>query len=133
MGRPFDGGDTLPYNVSSAAILAAIVTTQVDGEPAPDLVLLDGDRLSTLDYRQLVGGLGVRRRCALLEGHTVAAERRAARALEVGKAQNASWVKGRATKARRFWEMFSEEERLTVLVGRRTPDLVATSIRAWLT
>lgn len=100
---PFDGADTVPYN----GVVPWIDWWMREYVAPPDLTILDGDRFSHLSAMQEIRALRptVRFACCMLElPAAVAAERRAARS---SKVQNASWVKGRATKARRFFSDFN--------------------------
>jgi energy-coupling factor transporter ATP-binding protein EcfA2 len=91
----FSGTDALPMNVQPKVVawLAA---------SAPGLVLGEGDRLGNRKFFDAAVALGWRVNVAYLSlGSNVAEERRLARASALGVApQDASWVKGRVTKAR---------------------------------
>lgn len=64
--------------------------------------VLDGDKLANAGAVALAREAGARVFCVHLVAPALAAERRKAR----GTKQNETWVKGRATKARRFFEAF---------------------------
>lgn len=99
-GQTFDGGDTVPYSGArecleywSANLLPALRATP------SSLTILDGDRFSTgpsLEYLRATGEpiVGVH----LTADEATLESRRAAR----GSNQNATWLKGRVTKAGNF-------------------------------
>ena len=117
-GGTFDGADTISYSGGAAAI-----DWWAENVSAP-LTILDGDRLSNRNTIARLMREPVILACAYLELRSeIAAERRAAR----GSDQNASWVKGRSTKARRFFESFPGAIRIT-LDGELPPDVLAREI-----
>lgn len=104
-GKPFDGGDTVPYTGASEALGYWVKHLMV---PC-GLTILDGDRFSTspsLAFLQTHRPL-LTRQVQVLGVHLVAspetlAARRAQRRDVTGAIQNETWVKGRVTKARNF-------------------------------
>lgn len=125
-GKPFDGADTISYSGGRAAMYGYLEMFYAN--PQVKLVLLDGDRLSN---RSAVDVVGIYRspplRCVLVTC-AEAAERRASR----GTTQSPAWVKGRATKARRFWETFPSEHRLELYSANNSPAGLAQHIREWV-
>ncbi len=93
-GDKFDGADTLPIS---------------DIKPAMEywkehlssylLTLLDGDKLSNAGAVAFVRPIAKRTLCVLLYDEETATKRR----IQRGTTQNATWVKGRRTKAERFF------------------------------
>lgn len=116
-GAAFDGGDTVPYTGAIPALEYWREALLAKAE----VTLFDGDRFSYAGAVDFVRRLPVPVELVCLyvaAPDGVAAERRAAR----GTAQNPTWVRGRATKARRFWESFPETQRL---LGDSTQPLAA--------
>lgn len=104
-GATFDGADTVPYN--GAAQVLDLWTERFFNLP----LLLDGDRFSNAACVGRVRRAGARTVCLLLDAtDEVLAHRRALR----GSHQDPIWLAGRATKARRFFQLFEEGERLSV-------------------
>jgi hypothetical protein len=94
-GATFDGADTVGYS----GVSAALDFWEGYLRPRVDLTVFDGDRFSYPGALERVRAAGAECLCFLLYAPPeVGAERRAAR----GSAQNASWVRGRATKSERF-------------------------------
>jgi ABC-type dipeptide/oligopeptide/nickel transport system ATPase component len=96
-GDKFDGADTLPISQIKPAI--AYIGTNLRH---CEVILLDGDKLASANAVAAVKEMDASRLCYLLEDPEVAARRRCIR----GTNQNETWVRGRATKARRFFESF---------------------------
>lgn len=96
-GKTFDGADTLPYcgGIEALAWWASA--------PPRRLTILDGDRLSTHSAVNFVSELPVQRLCVYLGAPDETIEHRRA---ERGSDQNATWLKGRATKATNFARRF---------------------------
>lgn len=107
-GDAFDGADTIPYNGAMDAL-----EFWLDNFSGRDLTILDGDRFSYgaavvffqthAPDHQLV--------CVKFSApdeHLAA--RRAERNVAVGKAQNPTWLKGRATKTKNFFDSFPGEK-----------------------
>lgn len=95
----FSGTDALPMNIQPK-----IVAWLQKG--TPPFVLAEGDRLANGKFFQAVVDAGWNLRLAYLSlPATVASERRRAREVKLGSTpQDAKWVKGRQTKARRLAE-----------------------------
>lgn len=117
-GAAFDGADTVPYTGAIAAL--EYWREALSGKA--DLTFFDGDRFSyagAVEFLKAVP-LPLRLLCVhVVAPEGVAAARRTAR----GTTQNPAWVRGRATKARRFWESFPEADRLTLDSTRPTDAL----------
>ncbi len=98
-GIDFDGADTVPYN----GVWPALEYWKENLLPRAQLTILDGDRFSHYKVREWLTPL-VKRVCAvyLHASNEVLTARRQKR----GSNQNPSWMKGRETKARRFFETF---------------------------
>lgn len=93
-GGTFDGADTVPYN----GVEAALADWDQNIREKVALTLFDGDRFSHAKAFEFV-----RARVPVLVMHLAGdAELLAARRAARGSNQNASWLKGRETKARRF-------------------------------
>lgn len=106
-GDAFDGADTVPYNGAMDAL-----EFWLDNFSGRDLTILDGDRFSYgaavvffqthAPEHQLV--------CVKFSAPKHLAVRRAERDILVGKAQNPTWLKGRATKTKNFFDSFPGEK-----------------------
>jgi hypothetical protein len=102
-GGTFDGADTVPYSGARAALEfwrdARLYTRR--------LTVFDGDRFSNAPvvdwFRSLPDAANRRLVCVLLEAPDGLA---AARRAERGSNQNEAWLRGRKTKARRFFDSF---------------------------
>jgi hypothetical protein len=112
-GAAFDGADTVPYNGVDVALG---FWREVLYQKAL-LTVLDGDRFSNSTARTFFGNTGVRQVCALVSlPPGLGEKRRAERAAVAGtELQNPTWVKGRVTKARNFFDGFPEEDRLELV------------------
>jgi len=101
-GATFDGADTISYS-GGAALLESWAST-------PGwLTILDGDRLSHAGAVEFFKTKSARRVCVYVHASAaVVGQRRAER----GSDQNPTWLKGRKTKARRFFEGFDGEVKL---------------------
>lgn len=96
----FDGADTVPYNGVEDAL------TFYERElREKSLVIFDGDRFSYNSCVQRVELSGAKVFCALL---VLPAEEAARRRAQRGTTQNPTWVKGRVTKAKRFFDTFKQ-------------------------
>jgi hypothetical protein len=102
-GAAFDGADTVPYT----GAMDALVLWESYLAPNARLTIFDGDRFSNGNCRDFVKLRGWQCVCLLIEDEAGAAQRRVSR----GTKQNETWIKGRRTKARRFFETFPEESR----------------------
>lgn len=100
-GGKFDGADTLAISQIKPAIEYLVSLCKTTSA----VHVIDGDKLSNANAVKAVQDVGARMVCVYLHGQTVARERRLARSTT----QNESWVKGRATKAERFFRSFPGE------------------------
>lgn len=115
-GERFEGADRVPYNGVRDALEAWREVLCKQG--APTLTLFDGDRFSHGAVVQFFTALPVRLGCALLDTPAeVAEQRRLAR----GSKQNPAWVRGRRTKAMRFFEAFPGD-RARLPLDQHTPE-----------
>ncbi len=109
-GDKFDGSDTLPISQIKPAI-----DFWVKALRGYRLTIIDGDKLSNRAANDVVRESGAQCRCVLLENPFTAARQR----LERGTLQNPSWVKGRRTKAHRFFDHeFDGGEKLSYNVAQ---------------
>ena len=124
VGGPFDGADTVAYNG-----VRAWVEWWGAQDHANTLTVLDGDRFSHAAALEAFARPSVDLRCArLFATDELAAARRLARSAKV---QNAAWVKGRCTKARRFAAFFPVYAVLALDAAR--PDVaLRDQVREWL-
>jgi hypothetical protein len=119
-GAKFDGADTVPYN-GARALVESI--PRVSAEFAPRVLVFDGDRFSDLGSRTEIqartSGIHVAMICA---PDDQTSERR----LRRGSDQNPSWVRGRETKARRFFSMPGWDSAREILsLDGAVPDLAS--------
>lgn len=100
---PFGGTDTLPYTVKPTVEAWLPTAAQVF-----DVLIGEGDRLANDGFFDALAAVSERLEVVhLRSSEEVEAERRAGRAAAYGmKPQNATWVKGRATKAARLAEKY---------------------------
>lgn len=122
-GETFDGADTVPYNAAAPWLEFWASLFEM-----PALTLFDGDRFSNGKalnvVRQEVVAL-----CVLLEAPPeVLDDRRRQR----GSNQNVAWMRGRETKARRFFATFPEARALRLDAAKAAPPVLAESVRIWL-
>lgn len=125
IGKPFDGADTVPYTGAQEALLFWRERLMVNAE----LTILDGDRFSaraSVAFFESVEGVELRRCCIHL---ALPVEEGARRRVERGTNQNANWVKGRITKARRFADGFADRLELDAMVQ---PGVLYERARAFL-
>jgi len=124
-GAKFDGADTVPYNGVQAAL-----EFWADKLKTFELTILDGDRFSYKKTVDFFRAQGADVRCLLLDaGDALLAERRAARGTE----QNETWVKGRVTKARNFFDELPDNAKVRFEVESDTaPTALAALVRSWL-
>ena len=125
IGAAFDGADTVPYNGAEAALKfwRSTLAEQVR------VTLLDGDRFSNSSTRNWFkeNAAWSLQLCVLIApSEATCAKQRAQR----GTSQNPIWVKGRTTKALRFWEAFDPSCRLEL--SEADPPDVAKSIVRWI-
>lgn len=104
-GGTFDGADTIPYN----GVSDVLGYWEANLRETP-LTLFDGDRTSNAGVAERVSASAIVGCVYLTAAPDVVAARRAAR----GSRQNASWVKGRATKSARFFGLFPPEHRVQI-------------------
>ncbi len=126
-GETFDGADMVPYN----GAVEAIAYWARHLAPKAEVTLLDGDRFSHAGAKAAFGAVpgGARLVCLHILGPAaLAAERRAAR----GSDQNASWLKGRVTKAQRFADSFPTEARWHASAHDTPEGALANGLRAFL-
>lgn len=120
-GATFDGADTVPYNGANQVI----DLWQERYTHAP-LFILDGDRFSNVKAKAKLWHRSSKMLCLRLDASAdVLAARRAAR----GSNQNPSWMAGRETKARNFFDTFDPGNRLSVRAD--DPDMEA-AVQSWL-
>ena len=97
--QKFDGADTVPYN----GVDPAISYWAKHLEPKADLTIFDGDRFSHFGAVDRIALAVPRVAVAFLEAPgRVGRTRR----LQRGSTQSLAWIKGRITKARRFYDGF---------------------------
>lgn len=125
-GAKFDGADTVSYNGVMQALEFWREAVQIRAHPS--LTILDGDRFSNALVIDWFKELKVppSLRCLLL---AVSGETAAARRVQRGTNQDPTWVKGRRTKSRRFFEMFPEQGRLELSGELHPEELVAAAQR----
>jgi len=99
-GTTFDGADTVPYN----GVRPALEYWKENLQSA-QLTILDGDRFSHDKVKQWFTPLVERVAAVYLNASN---EVLTARRNRRGSNQNPSWMKGRETKARRFFETFDD-------------------------
>jgi len=121
----FDGADRVPYNGVQDCLhfWEARLSNHA-------LTIYDGDRFSNQNVRTWYSTNypAVRQRCVLFAAPPeIGQQRRTARNTD----QNQSWVKGRITKSRRFFETFEEGDRVEIC-AQQNPDAVLGAIRSWL-
>ena len=124
-GGTFDGADTVPYN----AVNEALSYWTSDVLPKSPLTVLDGDRFSIEPAWRFFRDHEAKPRTAtvlLAAPSEIGAARRAARSTTV---QNATWVRGRVTKARGFFERNPDAIELD---ATRSPEEVFASLKAFL-
>ena len=99
-GQTFDGGDTVPYNGVNDCL--DFWNKELLPKQQLSLTMFDGDRFSNRGVIDFF----VERNIRVLAVHINAPEEKLEqRRKERGSNQNASWIKGRITKARRFADM----------------------------
>jgi ParB-like chromosome segregation protein Spo0J len=118
-GEDFDGADTIPYDGAAAA--AEYLRAHLTRYP---MVLLDGDRMCSRTTLESVSKFSEPLAILLDAPDSVLQERRALR----GSDQNASWIKGRQTKAQRFFDEFPGDK---VRIDATDPEMVS-NVQAWL-
>lgn len=119
-GQTFDGADTIGYSQAKQAIEFWRDYLCRAWDPVR-LTILDGDRLSNAGVVRFFEDLEIPTFCVYLVAPPGLV---AARRQERGSKQNETWMKGRATKAKNFYEMFAERKRL-LLSADLSVDLMA--------
>jgi hypothetical protein len=117
-GAAFDGADTVPYNGARAALdfWKQMLLNKATG------TIFDGDRFSNVAVREYIGDKAIQR-CILMTGSPgFVQSRRDAR----GSKQDPTWLRGRATKALRFFQAFPVESRV-MLDLEKTPPVEAVA------
>lgn len=119
----FSGTDALPSSIIEKAI------PWVQAKPYP-LILAEGARLANKRFLNAAVEAGYDLTLALLD-HAEVDDWRKARSKKIGRAQNASWVKGRSTADHNLAEHFGQLTdgiHVTVLSGH--PDQLVRSLQA---
>jgi len=99
-GEIFDGADRVPYNGVEDAL---VYWEQHLGDRR--VTIFDGDRFSYLKVAHRLQASGLVPRCVMLRANDeVLARRRLAR----GSNQSITWMKGRVTKAEKFFAAFQQ-------------------------
>lgn len=98
-GDVFGGTDRLSMSVQTDAL--RFIESLKDAFDQPN-VLFEGDRLSTDTFLKACLTAGTLDVVELAAPGDILVKRRYARALEVGKAQNETWLKGRESKVQRI-------------------------------
>ncbi len=111
-GEPFDGADTVPYNGVADAL-----DFWLDNYSGYDLTIFDGDRFSFKNAVKFFQDRVPEHTLVCVRFDGPADERRAGRNAATGKAQNATWLKGRKTKAWNFFCDFPGEKYDLLNVG----------------
>jgi hypothetical protein len=115
----FDGADMVPYNGAAAAL----AYWQAHLAASSPLTIFDGDRFSNGGVLTTLRGHQLE--CVhLIAPASALEERRLAR----GSNQNASWMKGRASKAANFAKLFAPEARCEV-DGGAEPSVLLERLR----
>lgn len=108
-GQTFDGADTVPYNG-----VADCLRYWEDNLMSKEVTFLDGDRFSYAKTK-LYFEVRAERVCAvILKASDDHLERRRAGR---GSNQNPTWLKGRVTKAVRFFDLFEDSAIIDANVG----------------
>lgn len=120
----FGGTDALPASIIEKAI------PWVQGQPY-ELLLAEGARLANRRFLLAAVEAGYVVHLAYLN-HPQIEEWRAARSAEVGKVQDAAWVKGRATAMSKLAEHFVLNPHLGVRVYNGHPDRLLEELESQL-
>lgn len=126
-GGAFDGADTVPYS----GVREAIEAWRHGLLPVSDVTILDGDRFSYGGAVEQIAQPGLELCCLYVAPPAhVAEKRRVERALASGaKLQNATWVKGRASKAAAFATGREWARYLRIDPQDKTPSRLAALVR----
>jgi hypothetical protein len=126
-GSTFDGADTVPYNGVQEAL--TYWGTHLSKKP---LTILDGDRFSHAASVAFFRGKAKRAVLYLIAKEDTLAARRKAR----GSTQDPTWMKGRATKAGRFADLFEnasyEHMYRADLAADINPETQVPFVKDWL-
>jgi hypothetical protein len=125
LGTAFDGADTVPYDGALPCIDA---WNNAGFRRSKALTIFDGDRFSNANVVNNIRGMtsdDTRLVCLYLTTPDADFRRRAR-----GSHQNATWVKGRASKARNFHDAFPGEK--FQLDSSSAPDDLAAQVRKLL-
>lgn len=123
LGGKFDGADTVPYNGAREAL--AFWDHQL--RPTMDLTIFDGDRFSDATTLKFLEERSLLPRVVHLTAPDATLKMRRE---QRGSHQNATWLLGRATKAKRFAELFGNRQ--FQADGRTSVDDLERGIRHWL-
>jgi len=123
VGGKFDGADTVPYNGVQAAL--AFWEQRLASR---SVTILDGDRFSFAGAHAFFLERGVRVACVYLDTkpETIQARRQ-----QRGTTQNATWIKGRVSKATNFATSFAEDRKLRLDAAQPAKEL-ATEVLEFL-
>ena len=123
-GSTFDGADTIAYN----GVRDALAVWGVHPLLNKPLTILDGDRMSNKTALEILSP--VRKAVILLRaGSEVTQGRRDLR----GSNQNQTWLKGRITKSKRWYEKVGEAGGAQVVVNANgTEDTVLNEVKGFL-
>ena len=125
-GNVFDGGDTVPYNAFKDSL--EYWSKFLLANEKYSVTIFDGDRFSTRYCLDYVSTFTERCFCIFIDlPNDVLSERRRER----GSNQNATWLKGRATKSKNFFKMFKDDNRL-VLDGEKSPKELSDTVTNWI-
>tara|TARA_R100000329_G_scaffold151333_1_gene147041 strand:+ start:1890 stop:2519 length:630 start_codon:yes stop_codon:yes gene_type:complete len=112
-GNKFDGADTIPISQIHKTIKYMVKNDFWDAE----YTFLDGDKLASMKLRHFFSLFETV--CIYLD---ISMETHIERAAKRKSKQNLTWVKGRFTKARRFYETFPENKRLRLNADKMTTE-----------
>lgn len=120
-GEKFDGADTVPYNAIDKTL--HFWQNNLLPDPKYTITIFDGDRFSdrkSLEYvLRFCSGL-----CVYLNLSRVELDKRRRKR---GSKHNTSWVKGRETKSKNFFNMFEKDKRF-MLDGEPDPQTISTDL-----
>ncbi|HHZ95250.1 MAG TPA: hypothetical protein EYN67_06785 [Flavobacteriales bacterium] len=126
LGKTFDGGDTVPYNAFKESL--QYWSSFLLANEKYSVTIFDGDRFSTKYCLEYVNEFADGCFCILIDlPNDVLVERRKER----GSNQNANWLKGRETKAKNFFNMFKNRDRL-ILDGKQSPKALSEIVIDWI-
>ncbi len=123
-GGTFDGGDTIGYNGVKQAL--DYWRVHILNGTTLKVTLFDGDRFSYAGALETIRTHSASVGCVYLNADDATlATRRAGR----GSHQNPTWMKGRVTKATRFFELFHPREKLALQADCTTTATMAQQVR----